>query len=465
MTNDQKRSNTEAGSSKPGDSGVRRGYVYLLGGVAAIGGFLFGYDTGVISGALLFLRPQFNLSPAMLGVVTSTILAGALIGAITSGTLNDRFGRRVMLICSAVLFAIGAIVTAVAPSISWLIAGRFVIGYGIGVASYSSPLYISESSPAGVRGALVSLSQLFITVGIVVAYVANYVFAYPDGWRWMFGLAIVPAGALAVGMALLPDSPRSLFHRGYKDEAKRLLVRLVGEQESVKILPSMLTREKGTWRELFRSELRHPLIIGLGLAVFQQFVGINTVIYYAPIIFQNAGFASATAAILATIGVGIANVAMTVVAMILLDRAGRKPLLYVGISGMVVTLAVLGAAFLRPPPERGPLALTSLTCYVAAFAISLGPIFWLMIAEIYPLRIRGRAMSLATFANWAANWIVTLTFPLLIDGIGESITFWIYAAMGVAALLFCHALVPETKGRTLEEIEAEWREPNTRRRL
>lgn len=434
-------------------------YIILLAAIAAVGGFLFGYDTGVISGALLYLKDEFHLTPTMLGGVTAAVLGGATVAAGASGQLADFFGRRAMLFLAALLFSAGAIVTAFAQGVWWLIVGRVIVGFGIGIASYTSPLYISESAPAKVRGALVSTNQLMITVGIVVSYLVDFAFAYQGGWRWMFGLAIVPGAVLALGMIVLPDSPRSLMNRGYPEDAKRVLIKIAGKTEQERRIAQIeknLEREQASWRELLRPSLRLPLIVGIGLAVFQQFVGINTVIYYAPTIFKYAGFGSNAVDILATVGVGLVNVIMTIVAMMLLDRAGRRPLLLVGIIGMIATLTALGVDFMIPSSERGWIAVICLMVYVGCFAFSLGPIFWLMISEIYPLRVRGRAMSIATVGNWGSNLLITFTFPLLIAAVGNSITFWVYAVMGVLALIFSFVLVPETKGRTLEEIEEQW---------
>ncbi len=260
-------------------------------------------------------------------------------------------------------------------------------------------------------------------------------------------------------MMYLPDSPRSLINRGFKDQARKVLSRLQGraqEEKKIEEIEEVLHMEKPSWRELGRPRLRPALIVGVGLAVFQQFVGINTVIYYAPTIFEYAGFKTATVAILATVGVGVVNVIFTIVAILLLDRVGRRPLLLLGTVGMIVALAVLGYGFRLPAAERGSIAVGSLMLYVACFAFSFGPVFWLMISEIYPLRVRGRAMSVATFFNWGSNLLVTFTFPLMIAAIHESFTFWVFAALGVIALIFSYAMVPETKGRSLEEIEAHW---------
>ncbi|MGA7876129.1 MAG: sugar porter family MFS transporter [Desulfoferrobacter sp.] len=434
-------------------------YIILLAAIAAVGGFLFGYDTGVISGALLFLKDEFHLTPAMIGGVTAAVLGGATVAAGASGSLADFFGRRAMLFLAAVLFSAGAVVTAFAQAVWWLIVGRVIVGFGIGIASYTSPLYISESAPAKVRGALVTTNQLMITVGIVISYLVDFAFAHQGGWRWMFGLAIIPGIVLGLGMIVLPDSPRSLLNRGYREEAKRVLIKIAGKTEQQRRMGEIeknLAREDASWRELIKPSMRLPLIVGIGLAVFQQFIGINTVIYYAPTIFKAAGYGSNAVDILATVGVGLVNVIMTIVAMILLDRAGRRPLLLIGEVGMIAALAVLGIDFMFSGGAKGWIAIACLMVYVGCFAFSLGPIFWLMISEIYPLGVRGRAMSIATVSNWGSNLLITFTFPLLIAAVGNSITFWVYAVLGVVALIFSSILVPETKGRTLEEIEQQW---------
>lgn len=465
----EKATEAEPGALPPVPHYNRR-FVILLAIVGALGGLLFGYDTGVISGALLYLTKTFNLTPTMKGLVTSIVLAGALIGAITSGDLNDRLGRRALLMIAAAIFALGAVATAAAQNVLWFVIARFVVGYGIGIASYTSPLFISETSPPHVRGALVSFNQLAITLGIVIAYAVDFGYAYPGGWRWMFGWALVPGVLLGVGMFLLPDSPRSLINRGREEDALKVIARIEGKSaeeaeqgETVRIqeIEAALQREKELeakvgWGELLHKDMRVPLAVGIGLAVLQQFVGINTVIYYAPTIFKYAGYSSNAIAILGTVGVGAVNVAMTIVAIFLLDRLGRLPLLYAGLIGMIGTLTALGYGFLLPEGQRGTITQISLMVYVGCFAFSLGPIFWLMIAEIYPLRVRGRAMSLATFSNWAANLLVTFTFPLMIAWINEPVTFWIYALIGLMGIIFTFWLVPETKGRTLEQIEAQW---------
>lgn len=438
------------------------GFVTMVSAISALAGLLFGYDTGVISGAILFVQQDFQLTTFQQEIVVSAVLVGAFLGAMFGGFLADRFGRRKTLIYVAMLFIVGAIGTAAAPDAWILTAGRVVVGIAIGIASFTAPLYISEISPPNVRGRLVSLNQLMITIGIVASYMADYALAGGRNWRWMFGLAAIPALILLAGLLFVPESPRWFISNGLAERGRAVLVRIRGgaqvDQELSEI-ESSLRLQEGGWHEVFAASLRPALIVGLGLAIFQQFTGINTVIYYAPRIFQFAGMHSASAAILATAGVGVVNVLFTIVSLWLLDRLGRRPLLLYGIAGMIVSLAILGYGFLSPTMS-GKLALVAVVCvmvYVACFAISLGPVFWLMISEIYPLRIRGRAMSIATAANWGSNFLVALTFLSLLESLGRPTTFWLYAVVGVISWIFVLRLVPETKGKTLEEIEGQWR--------
>ena len=439
------------------------GFVYLIAVIAALCGLLFGYDTGVISGALLFVKQDFGLSSWMQSVVTTAVLAGATLGAGLSGRLADRFGRRKMVIALAVLFFVGSVLTGLAPGVWWLASGRVLVGLAIGVCSYTAPLYISEIAPARNRGALVSMNQLLITIGILVSYLMDYVLASGEHWRWMFGLAAIPAAILGIGMFFLPESPRWLVSVGKKDLALQVL-RTVRAEDEASIELRMIEShdhqgQRVRWTELFQAQYRPALIVGAGLAIFQQITGINTIIYYAPTIFQLAGFSSAAQSILATAGVGLVNVLLTILAVRLLDRSGRRPLLLIGIAGMTVSLVALGFVFLlgSHSSSLGWLAVASVMLYVASFAISLGPIFWLLIAEIYPLRIRGVAMGAVTMTNWAFNLIVALTFLLLVEKLGPAPTFWAYALVSVASWIFAWRMVPETKGRTLEEINEDWR--------
>ncbi|HEC98721.1 MAG TPA: sugar porter family MFS transporter [Nitrospirae bacterium] len=442
---------------------VHRGsFIYIVTAISALGGLLFGYDTGVISGAILFIKKRFMLSATLEEFVVSFVLVGAVIGAVVGGRLADRFGRRRVIIVASALFACGSLGTALALSVAWLVAGRFVVGVAIGIASFATPLYISEISPEDIRGKLVSFNQLAITIGIVVSYLIGYALSSSGNWRLMFGLAAIPSSILGIGMFFMPSSPRWLVSRAMMDKARTVLEQIRGTSdvdEELRGIQEGLAQQSGNWKALAGPLLRPALIVGIGLAVLQQITGINTVIYYAPTIFQFAGFQSASTAILATVGVGVINMVITIVAMQLLDRVGRRPLLLIGLAGMIFSLGMLGFAFQLPNLSKamGWVAVGSLMLYVGSFAIGMGPVFWLLISEIYPLKIRGLAMSIATVANWGANFIVALTFLSMIKILGRSGTFWVYALVGIVAWLFSYFLVPETRGRSLEYIESHWR--------
>ena len=435
-------------------------FVYVAVGIAALGGLLFGYDTGVISGAILFIKSQFSLSAAMEEIVVSAVLVGAVFGAAAGGVLTNRFGRRKLIILAGMIFTLSAIGTALAPTIPWLITGMVVSGLAIGIASFISPMYIAELVPANVRGALVAVNMLAITTGIVIAYLVDYAFSSIQGWRYMFGLAAIPAVGLAIGMWRLPDSPRWLISKSKLEDAKRVLERVrtgpdVGP-EIKDIQESMRQQGTGGFAGLFQPSLRMALIVGLGLAIFQQITGINTVIYYAPTIFKFAGIKAAGPAILAGAGLAMLMWCFHILSIFLLDRVGRRPLLLIGVAGQIVGLAILGAAFQfqQLASWKSYIAIGSLAIYVSSFAVGLGPIFWLIISEIYPLKVRGAAMSTVTVTNWALNLLVSVTFLSLVAILGQGGTFWLYGAIAVAALIFFYRMVPETKGKTLEQIEA-----------
>jgi len=439
------------------------GFVFAAAAFAALGGLLFGYDTGVISGALLFIRTQFALSTPQQGLVVSVVLVGAAVGALSGGHLADIFGRRLMLLVTAAIFVAGALVCAAAPSLIVVVIGRLIVGLGIGFATSTVPIYISEVSPPQARGWQVSLFQLAITIGILAAYLVDYVFSGSMGWRWMLGLAVVPGAILGLGMIRMPESPRWLAEHNKSELAREVLTRIRGgkniDSEWREIQATLAEgEERGRFADLLSPSIRIALVVGIGLAIFQQVTGINTVIYYAPVIVQSAGISSASGAILATAGIGLVNVLMTIVAMWLIDHVGRRPLLLIGIAGMIVSLGVLGFVFRMPTGgSLAWLAVITLMVYVASFAISLGPIFWLLIAEIYPLKVRGIAEGTAAGVNWAFNFLISYTFLRLVELLGPSYTFWLYAVLAIASWLFSYYLVPETKGRTLEEIEHSFR--------
>lgn len=445
--------------------------VVLTAAIAGLGGLLFGYDTGVIAGALLFIKPEFDLGSFAQGLVVAAVPIGAVFGALVAGPAADNYGRRLMILVSAGVFIVGALASAAAPGVEVLVLARIVIGVAIGVASAAAPVYISEVAPPESRGQLVTFFQLAVTVGILVAYLVGYAFDGIEGWRWMLGLGCVPALALAFGMIRMPQSPRWLVMTGDDFAARATLAKIrvddpdTIDREIAEIKES-LDEKPGAWSELLSPVVKAALLVGVGLAVLQQVTGINTVIYYAPTIVEFTGVDSSAGSILAAVGVGIINVAFTVLALRLLDRAGRRTLLMIGITGMTISLFTLGLAFSGDDETTlaSVVAIGSLMAYVASFAISLGPIFWLLNAEIYPLSVRSKAAGIGTMANWTFNFIVSLTFLLLIEALGRSGAFWFYAAVGVLTLVFCWKLVPETKGKRLEDIQAEFQARVDRRR-
>lgn len=441
-------------------------FVYGIALLAALNGLLFGFDIGVISGALLYINETFTLTPFLEGVVTSSMLIGAMIGAAIGGRLSDRFGRRRVTFAGAIVFFIGSFGMALSPTLGWLIGWRVIEGIAVGVASMVGPLLIAETAPPDIRGALGFLQQVMITLGILLAYITNYLFAPTFlgiiGWRWMLLFGAAPAAVLAAGTYFLPETPRWLIEKGRIEEARNVLLRLRArtdvddELEEIREISEIESGEGLS--ELLEPWVRPALVVGVGLAIIQQFAGINTILYYAPTILTSVGFGN-IASLVGTVGIGIVNVLLTVVALLLVDRVGRRPLLLVGTGGMAVMLGVLGLGFFLPGLSGvvGYVTLGSMFLYVGFFAISLGPVFWLMISEIYPLHIRGTAEGTASVVNWGANFTVALTFLPLVSRIGEGYSFWILGGFCVLSFVFIYMRVPETMDRSLEEIEADLR--------
>lgn len=435
-----------------------RPYVLLVASIAALGGLLFGYDTGVISGAILFIRKDFALDSQTEAFTISVVLLGCILGSALAGTIADRFGRRPTLFTAGVVFLGGALISALAPSETALLIGRFVVGIGIGFSSVVAPLYISEVAPAPNRGALVALYQFAITVGILAAYIVDYVLASHAAWRWMLGLAVIPSFVLMAGMLFMPESPRFLFKIGIVDRARKEIERIYNDaaasrQEEASIAESLTVKSAG-FAALLSGSLGFVVFIGVALAILQQITGINTVIYYGPQIFQMAGVGSASASILAQSLVGTVNCVMTIVAIGYVDRIGRKPLLYVGLTGMFVALSALSVAFSQPhlSGSLGGIALASMMVYVGCFAFSFGPILWILLSEIFPLQVRGLGMSICTLANWVGNFLVSQFFLTMVDKLGRTATFAIYAVLCIVTIVFVRAFVPETKRELLELV-------------
>jgi sugar porter (SP) family MFS transporter len=438
----------------------RNRFVLRLALVAALGGFLFGYDTGVISGALPLVSKDLGGGEFNEQAFVGSLLIGAVVGAIVSGFSADALSRRRTKIISGCIYVIGALGSALSQTAPELIAARFVLGVSVGTASFVSPMYISELAPKRIRGGVTSFNQLMIVSGIMAAYLINWALKDAvDNWRWMLGLGALPGLALAIGMYFQPYSPRWLLEQGREREARDVLRRARTSDEEVDDeLEEIRTaaKETGGLRQVWRPQVRPLVAVGLALAIAQQLIGVNTVIYYAPTILKFTGLTT-NAAITQALSVGITNVIFTIVAILLLDRVGRRLLLIVGTGGCILSLAMLGVFFASSSLQHSAswVALVCLIVYIASFAIGLGPVFWLMISEIFPLRVRSSAMSLSTVGNWSANFLVSSFFLTLVAAISREGTFWLYAGFGVLALIFFLARVPETKGRSLEQIAHE----------
>ena len=430
-------------------------YLYAICIIAAMGGLLYGFVLGVISGVVPFITDYFKLSPYQVGFAVGNLDLGCIVGALLAGILSDRFGRKKALILTAILFVISGVMTALPRTFTELVIGRLIGGVAVG-ASMISALYIAEVSPAGKRGLLVTLTQFGIVIGILATYITNWLLVDigPHNWRWMFACGIFPAAIFLIGLFFIPESPRWLAKQGKIEKALAILTRIGGARHAETEMHEIQTaveNEKGSVWELFRPGLRKALIIGILISIFAQSVGINSVIYYAPIIFMKTGFESASAALFAVIMVGIINFIFTILAIITIDKFGRKPLLMVGLAGMFLSMGTIGL-FFQSDSISATLILIPVLAFVGFYAMSLGPIAWVIVSEIFPNRIRGIAMAISMIALYLADFLVALTFPRMMDKFGH-ITFFIFAGVCVLAFLFAWLIVFETKGKSLEEIE------------
>jgi sugar porter (SP) family MFS transporter len=436
-------------------------YVILLSTIAAISGFLFGFDTAVINGVLLFFRQQFALTNLQTEVAASSLLLGCLVGAASASLLGDRYGRRKSLILAAFLFAISALGSAVSNSVTFFALARLVGGLAIGLGSALTPVYIAEIAPARDRGKLVSLNQLAIVIGILSAYLVNWQLANlgQSSWRWMLATAALPSFGFFLGLLMIPESPRWLISRGRTSEGERVLSKIVGAtaaREQVQAVEQVISAEQGSWEEVFEPGVRARLGVAIALAVFSQITGINTVLYYGSIIIsEHFHGQSSSAALAANVIIGGINLLFTVVAMVFLDRWGRRGILMTASGGMAVALGALVLS-LRIPSFPPVLMLVEILAYVAFFAFGMGPGVWLYISEIFPTKIRGRAASVATSALWAGTLLVTFTFLTLVKFVGVGGTFAIYSALSAICFFYIWKFVPETRGRTLEQIQEHW---------
>ncbi len=443
--------------------------VVVIAAIAATGGLLFGFDTGVISGAIPFFREFWSLTDKQVELIATAGLIGAILGAVSSGRITDILGRKIVIIGAAIIFGIGALWTGWAPTPESLFIARLFLGLAIGISSYAVPMYIAEISPTKQRGSLVSSFQLLVATGVLISYLSDLYFAEEgnlESWRPMFLVGVIPALILLIGMIALPETPRFLISKGKEEQGRKILSKLEEPEFVEPAISKMkeeiaLSNESGkSWKEIFSPWLKTALFIGIGIMFVQQFVGINTIIYYSPVIFKNAGFESNTAAIAASVSVGIVVVLFTIVSMAVIDKLGRRKLYLVGTTGIVVSLVALAISFAFQESLGNSMKWVTVAfvlLYIMFFAISLGPLGWLIISEIYPLKVRGVGMSIGALSNWGFNAIVTFTFLTLINLLSTTGAFLLYAAIGVIGLIWGYYFIPETKGITLEEIEEHWR--------
>lgn len=440
-------------------------FVTLVSIVAALGGLLFGFDTAVVSGAVGFMKERFDLSEFQVGWAVSSLIIGCIVGAISSGVVSEKFGRKKTLIAAAALFIVGSLGSAIPDTFNGFIIARMIGGIGIGFTSTLCPLYNAEIAPAKYRGRLVALNQLATVTGIFLVYFVNmwiaglgdHAWDVSTAWRWMFGFGVIPGVLFLVLLFLVPESPRWLIKQGRAAESLPILLRIHGGElarQEVLDIKESFKEENGSIRQLFSPTLRLALIVGVGLAILQQVTGINAVMYYAPEIFKQTG-AGTNSALMQTIFVGLINFLFTILAIWLIDKVGRKVLLLVGSAAMTICLAVIGIAF-HTGYTSGPLVLIFILIYVAAFAVSLGPVVWVVMSEIFPNRIRGKATAIASMALWAADYLVSQAFPPMLASAGPAITFWSFGLMALITFVFTWRVIPETKGKSLEEMESLW---------
>jgi sugar porter (SP) family MFS transporter len=438
---------------------VNRGFILRISSIAALGGVLYGYDMGIIAAAAIFVKRSFALSTLMEELVVSIVLIGAMVGALGGGMVADRIGRRATLVWAAGIFIVGSLLAPLAANVAVLIVARAIIGIGIGFTSVTAPVYVSELAPPQSRGMLIGLYQFALTLGIALANLVGYWLAAQQAWRLMFGIAVVPTVFFLAVILTVPESPRWLFAHARPKEAETVLrsyTNEIGAQQFLAdIEEGLKTPMEQSWRALWSPAVRGSLFIAIGLTVLQQVTGINTIIYYGPQIFELAGSTSHASAIFATLMVAIVNVVATVVGIALVDRIGRKPLLYAGVTGMTVALFALSYAFSHTAAlgsSLGGVAIACLMVYITCFAFSLGAIAWILVAEVFPLRVRGRGVAAATLGSGVANFAVSLTFLSLINVLGSAGTFAIYGTLSIVTLIFIRFVVPETCGRNLESI-------------
>ncbi len=436
-----------------------KSYVVFISAVAALGGLLFGFDTAVISGVLNFIQPYFGLSEAGLGWTVSSLLFGCMVGVVVAGKIGDKYGRKKVLMLASLLFFVSALVSAGSIHLVIFVGARVIGGLAVGIASILSPMYIAEIAPAKYRGSLVSLNQLAIVTGILIAFFTNYMLigTGEDNWRWMLLVMALPAVLLFFSLFFMPESPRWLVAVGNDASAMKVLEKTSVENEAglrlSEIKQSLENKEEGSYRDLLKPKTRNILWIGIILSVFQQITGINSIMYYAPKIFAQIGQSSDTA-LLQTVAIGSINLIFTALAMVFIDRFGRKRVILLGSAGMAAMLSGLSLLY-KINATSGILVLVFILGYIAFFASSLGPALWVVVSEIFPNNLRSIGMSVALVSLWAACIIVSVIFPVILEALNGAITFMIFAIICILCFAYVWKYVPETKGKTLEELEKE----------
>ncbi|KKI44374.1 MAG: sugar porter family MFS transporter [Hafnia sp.] len=428
--------------------------------LAALAGLLFGLDIGVIAGALPFISETFQITSSQQEWVVSSMMFGAAVGAVGSGWLNFRIGRKYSLMIGAILFVVGSLFSAFAPDVEILILSRVLLGLAVGIASYTAPIYLSEIAPEKIRGSMISMYQLMITIGILAAYLSDTAFSYTGAWRWMLGVITIPAILLLIGVFFLPDSPRWLAARGSDEKARRVLEKLRDTSEQAKneldeIRESLKVKQSGWALFINNKNFRRAVYLGVLLQVMQQFTGMNVIMYYAPKIFDLAGFASTSQQMWGTVIVGLVNVLATFIAIGLVDRWGRKPTLILGFIVMALGMGTLGTMMNIGISSvfAQYFAVIMLLIFIVGFAMSAGPLIWVLCSEIQPLKGRDFGITCSTATNWIANMIVGATFLTMLNSLGSAHTFWVYAGLNVLFIFITLALIPETKNISLEHIE------------
>lgn len=423
--------------------------------VSAMGGYLFGFDFAVITGGLPFLREQFGLNEYWEGFTTGSLALGCIVGCLIAGSLSDKYGRKPGLMTAAAIFFLSSLAMAFSPDLSFFIASRFVAGIGVGMASMLSPMYIAEISPAEVRGRMVAINQLTIVLGQVITHLENFLLrdSGPDAWRWMFGLGMAPSFLFLAGVFFLPESPRWLLRAGREDETRKVLGRIGSQSfvdETIGAIKKTVHGEvKTNYLHLLEKAVLPIVLIGIGLAVFQQFCGINVVFNYTTNIFSSIG-ASKSEQLLQAVWISLANLVFTLVAMSLVDKWGRRPLMLIGAGGLAVLYVVIGA-LLYTGTAQG--LATFIILAIGVYAMSLAPLTWVLISEIFPNSVRGVATSIAVLSLWLAYFVLVFTFPIIEKKFGDAMAFWGYAVICVIGFIFIYLKVKETKGKSLEDIE------------